>query len=177
MTDDSSPKSWHQQPDEPPDWFNRFHTYLTLGPSRTLTAAYREWAKSKGSPSSTASQQYNKWNWKERALAYDQANREEKAAFEAARAAEARERRIRKNNKILEAVAAALDTADLENLSTEEARALLPSLRLLYATTAELQRRELQSTQDHDQLPTSSGWPVLDPEAEKILDRFYADEE
>ena len=177
MTDDSSPKSWHQQPDEPPDWFNRFHTYLTLGPSRTLTAAYREWAKSKGSPSSTASQQYNKWRWKERALAYDQANREEKAAFEAARAAEARERRIRKNNKILEAVAAALDTADLENLSTEEARALLPSLRLLYATTAELQRRELQSTQDHDQLPSSSGWPVLDPEAEKILDRFYADEE
>ena len=176
MTDDSSPKSWHQQPDEPPDWFNRFHTYLTLGPSRTLTAAYREWANSKGSPSSTASQQYNKWNWKERALAFDQANREEKAAFEAARAAEARERRIRKNDKILESVAAALDTADLENLSTEEARALLPSLRLLYATTAELQRRELQSTQDHDQLPSSSGWPVLDPIAEKILDRFYADE-
>ena len=177
MTDDSSPKSWHQQPDEPPDWFNRFHTYLTLGPSRTLPAAYREWANSKGSPSSTASQQSTKWNWKERALAFDQANREEKAAFEAARAAEARERRIRKNNKILESVAAALDTADLENLSTEEARALLPSLRLLYATTAELQRRELQSTQAHDQLPTSSGWPVLDPEAEKILDRFYADED
>ena len=171
------PNPEHQQPDEPPDWYNRFHTYLTLGPSRTLTAAYREWANSKGSPSSTASQQYNKWNWKERALAFDQANREEKAAFEAARAAEARERRIRKNDKILESVAAALDTADLENLSTKEARALLPSLRLLYATTAELQRRELQSTQDHDQLPTSSGWPVLDPEAEKILDRFYADEE
>ncbi len=34
MTDDSSPKSWQQQPDEPPEWYNRFHTYLTLGPSQ-----------------------------------------------------------------------------------------------------------------------------------------------
>ena len=181
MTDDSSPKSWHQQPDEPPDWFNRFHTYLTLGPSRTLTAAYREWAKSKGSPSSTASQQYNKWNWKERAMAFDQANREEKAAFEAV--PRRRSSRIPQptqlNNKILEAVATALRFCRLEkSLTTDEARALLPSLRgYLYATTAELQRRELQSTQDHDQLPSSSGWPVLDPIAEKILDRFYADEE
>ena len=34
MTDDSSPKSWQQQPDEPPVWYNRFHNYLTLGPSQ-----------------------------------------------------------------------------------------------------------------------------------------------
>ena len=177
MTDDTSPKPWDQQPDEPPEWHNRFHIFLTLGPSRTLTAAFHEWSGSDGKHSSTVSQRAKEWRWKERAMAFDQANREEKAAFEAARAAEARERRIRKNNKILESVATALDTADLENLSTEEARALLPSLRLLYATTSDLQRRELQSQLAHDQLPTSSSWPVLDPEAEKILDRFYADEE
>ena len=121
MTDDSSPKPWQPQPEEPPEWYNRFHIYLTLGPSRTLAAAYREWANSDGKPSGAASRQSAKWNWNERAMAFDQANREEKAAFEAARNAEARERRIRKNNKILESVAAALDTADLENLSTEEA--------------------------------------------------------
>ncbi len=34
MTDVSSPKSWQQQPDEPPEWYNRFHNYLTLGPSQ-----------------------------------------------------------------------------------------------------------------------------------------------
>ena len=177
MTNDSSPKPWQPQPEEPPEWYNRFHIFLNMGPSRTLAAAYREWANSDGKPSGAASRQSAKWNWKERAMAYDQANREEKAAFEADRAAEARERRIRRNNKILESVAAALDTADLENLSTEEARALLPSLRLLYATTADLQRRELQSTKDDDQLPSSSDWPVIDPTAEKILDDHYDDEE
>ncbi len=176
MTDDTSPKPWDQQPDEPLVWYNRFHIYLTLGPSRSFTAAFHEWSGSDGKHSSTVSQRAKEWRWKERALAYDQANREEKAAFEADRAAEARERRIRRNNKILESVAAALDTADLENLSTEEARALLPSLRLLYATTADLQRRELQSTQDDDQLPSSSDWPVIDPTAEKILDDHYDDE-
>ncbi len=173
MTEDTSPKPWHQQPDEPPDWYDRFHAFLNLGPSRSLTAAYRKWANSTGKPSSTTSQQYHKWRWKERAMAYDQAKREEKVARES----EAREHRIRQNNTILQAVAAALDIADLENLTKEEARQLLPSLRVLYATTSELQRRELQSTQDTDHLPASSDWPVLDEESKKVLHHYNADEE
>ena len=176
MTEASPPKPWHQLPDEPPDWYDRFHTFLNLGPSRSLTAAYREWTNSNGKPSSTSSHQYHKWRWKERAMAYDQAKREEKAAFEAARESEAREQRIRQNNTILQAVAAALDAADLKNLTTEEARQLLPSLRVLYATTSELQRRELQSTQDTDHLPASSDWPVLDEESKKVLHLYNADE-
>ena len=176
MTETASPKPWEPQPDEPPEWYDRFHTYLTLGPSRSLTAAYRAWADSRGNPSQTASQQYNKWNWKERALAYDQANREEKAAFEAAREAEARERRLRRLEKIIEDTTSALDTADLKNLSQEEARAMLPSLRLLFSSAVQLQRRELQSAPASDNFPAASGWPELDPEIEKILD-MYADEE
>lgn len=176
MTETASPKPWEQQPDEPPEWYDRFHTYLTLGPSRSLTAAYRAWADSKGNPSKTASNRYNKWNWVERALAYDQATREEKAAFEAAREAEARERRLHRLEKIIEDSAAALDIADLKNLSPQEARALLPSLRLLFSSAVELQRRELQSAPASDHFPAASGWPELDPEIEKILD-MYADEE
>ena len=61
MTDVPSPKSWHQQPDEPPDWFNRFHTYLTLGPSRTLESALGLRANSKSTSSSTVSKQAAKW--------------------------------------------------------------------------------------------------------------------
>ena len=41
MTDDTSPKSWQPQPDEPPEWYDRFEIYLSLGPSRSLAAAYR----------------------------------------------------------------------------------------------------------------------------------------
>ena len=177
MTDDNSPKPWQQQPDEPPVWYNRFHIYLKLSPSRTLPTAYRIWTGSHGRPSKTARNKAKKWRWEERAIAYDQANREEKAAFEAARVAEARERNLRLNTKIFEAISAVFDTADLTNLTKEEARALLPSLRGYLRTASELQRRELQSTQDHDQLPSSSGWPVIDPTAEKILDDHYDDEE
>ena len=61
MTDDTSPKSWRQQPDEPPNWYDRFHTYLTLGTTRTLTSAFRMWANNSGSPSSTVSKQASKW--------------------------------------------------------------------------------------------------------------------
>ena len=125
MTDNSAPKPWDKQPDEPPEWFNRFHIYLTLGPSRTLLAAYHEWSGSKGNHSSTVNKRSKEWRWKERALAFDQANRAEKAAFEAAREAEARERRIRQNDRIFQAVAAALDAADLENLSTIEDNAVI----------------------------------------------------
>ena len=177
MTDETSPKLWEQQPGEPPKWFERFHIYLKLGPSCTLTAAYHIWTGNDSKLSSTTSTRAREWQWEERAMAYEQANREEKAAFEAAREAEARERNLRLNNKIFEAIAAVFDTADLTNLTKEEARAMLPSLRGYPRTASELQRRELQSSRASDQLPTSSGWPVLDPEAEKILDRFYADEE
>ncbi len=74
MTDDNSPKPWKQQSDEPPVWYNRFHTYLTLGPTRTLTTDYRMWANNSGTPTSTVSKQPARWRWKERAMAYDTVN-------------------------------------------------------------------------------------------------------
>ncbi len=178
MTNDTSPKAWEQQPDEPPNWYNRFEIYLGLGPSRTPTAAYRIWTGGSNSKlSSTASKRAKEWRWEERAIAYDRANREEKAAFEAARVAEVRQRNRRLNTKIFETISVIFDTADLTNLTKEEARALLPSLRGYLRTASELQRRDLQSTQDDDQLPSSSDWPVIDPTAEKILDDHYDDEE
>ena len=177
MTDKTSPKAWDKQPDEPPNWYNRFEIYLGLGPSRTPTAAYRIWTGGNSKLSSTASKRAKEWRWEDRAIAYDRANREEKAAFEAARVAEARQRNRRLNTKIFEAISVIFDTADLTNLTKEEARALLPSLRGYLRTASELQRRDLQSTQDDDQLPSSSDWPVLDEESKKILHLYNADEE
>ena len=77
MTENTLPKPWQPQPDEPPEWSDRFHVYLMLGPSRTLAAAFRAWTNSDGSPSGTASKQAKEWRWQERALACDQANRAE----------------------------------------------------------------------------------------------------
>ena len=153
MTDDNSPKLWQPQPDEPPVWYNRFHIYLKLGPSRTLPTAYRIWAGSQGRPSRTTRKQSTNWNWKERAMAYDRANRKELAALETPRTAEARTRRLRGMVRIINNTADALDTADLKNLSTEKAHELLPSICLLFASTAKLQRHELQSHHPPEQSP------------------------
>ena len=153
MTDDTFPKPWQQQPDEPPNWYDRFHTYLTLGPTRTLAAAYRIWAGSQGRPSRTAREQSTNWKWKERAMAYDRANRTELAALEASRTAEARTRRLHGMERIINSTADALDISDLKNLSTEKAHELLPSICLLFASTVKLQRRELQSHHPAEQAP------------------------
>ncbi|MCY4412902.1 MAG: hypothetical protein OXC27_20785 [Caldilineaceae bacterium] len=174
-TDKTSPGPWEQQPDEPPKWYTRFRIYLRLGPSRNLTAACRIWANSQGRPSQTTRKKSKEWRWEERATAYDKAKREEKAAFEAAREAESRERNLHLNSKIFDAINAAFDIADLENLTREEARALLPTLRGYLSTATELQRRHKQSSLDH--LPASSDWPVLDEESKKILHLYNADEE
>jgi len=175
-TDNNAPDPWEQRPDEPPKWYTRFRIFLRLGPSRNLTAAYRIWANSQGRPSQTARKKSREWHWEERAIAYDQAKREEKAAFEAAREAESRERNLHLNSKIFDAINAAFDIADLENLTKEEARALLPTLRGYLSTASELQRRHKQSSLASDHLSAGSGWPELDPETERILDLF-ADEE
>ena len=175
-TDNTSPDPWEQRPDEPPKWYTRFRIFLRLGPSRNLTAAYRIWANSQGRPSQTARKKSREWHWEERAIAYDKAKREEKAAFEAAREAESRERNLHLNSKIFDAINAAFDIADLKNLTKEEARALLPTLRGYLSTASELQRRHKQSSLASDHLSAGSGWPELDPESERILDLF-ADED
>ena len=86
MTENTPPKLCQPQPGEPPEWDDRFHIYLMLGPSRTLAAASRSWTNSGGNHAGAVSKHAANWRWNERALANDQANRQEKAAPEQARA-------------------------------------------------------------------------------------------
>ena len=60
MTENTLPRSWQPQPDEPPEWVDRFHIYPVLGPSRTLAAASRVWTNSDSKPSSSVSNQAKK---------------------------------------------------------------------------------------------------------------------
>jgi len=55
-----------------PNWYNRFHTHLTLGPSHTHASAPGLSANSKRT-SASVSEQAAKWRWKERTTAYDRA--------------------------------------------------------------------------------------------------------
>ena len=99
MTNFTISKQCQPQPIEPPEWYNRFHIYLTLGPSRTITAALRNWTGSKSKPSITRCRQADAWNWKERAMAFDQANRKEEAALASSTTAESRKRRLRPHTR------------------------------------------------------------------------------
>ena len=74
MTNYSLLKHCRSKPNKSSKWFNRFHTYLTSGPTRTLTSAFRAWNNSNPSPTGTAGKQAAKWRWQERAMAYDRAN-------------------------------------------------------------------------------------------------------
>ena len=177
MTDMTSPKPWERQPDEPVECYARFHIYLLLGPSRNLTAAYQIWANGSSRPPGSLNKEAAFWRWTERAFAYDQDKREEEAALEQARAAAARQRRLQQIEKLLDDSVAAIDRADLKDLSKEEARSLLPTLRHFFACAIELQRREMPQNHapNHDNLSQNAN-AALDEERERLLEAAYPDE-
>ena len=74
MTNYTLSKNCLLHPNKSPEWYDRFHTYLTSVPSRSFTAALRAWKNSNSKPTSTAGKQAAKWRWQERAMAYDRAN-------------------------------------------------------------------------------------------------------
>ena len=177
MNNSQSPKPWLPMPDEPPEWYDHFHTFMSLPPPRTLSAAYRKWTGSDGRPSGAVHEHAKKWRWTERAFAYDQAKREEEAALELARAAAARQHRLQSIEKLLDDSVAAIDKADLKDLSKEEARSLLPTLRHFFACAVELQRREMpQNHAPNDDNLSQNANAALDEERQRLLEAAYPDE-
>ena len=171
MTDVQPRKPWEQMENEPIEWYARFQVYLDQGPSRTLTGAYRKWTRRNGKPSRSTSERAEEFNWEERALASDQHQRE----GEAVRADAARLRRLDHIHKILTVIAGVIDQAGLEDLSEEEARALLPTVRPLFHKLLEQERLELPTLPkpgEHDQ----NKLPYLYDEAERVLDTYPTEE-
>ncbi len=75
---------WHKHPQEPALWHGRFHTFLTLGPQRSVYAAYvATWKADDKTPAGSAPGAWNEsaktHNWHSRADAYD-AHQQELAA-------------------------------------------------------------------------------------------------
>ena len=118
-----------------------------------------------------------KWRWTERAFAHDQDKREEEAALELARAAAARQHRLQQIEKLLDDSVAAIDRADLKDLSKEEARSLLPTLRHFFACAVELQRREMpQNHAPNDDNLSQNANAALDEEYQRLLKEAYPHE-
>jgi hypothetical protein len=101
---------WDRQEGEPDLWFDRFERFRRAGASRTLLSVYNEerqevWArqgkpfKRASSTPSTWSNASQKWNWRSRASAFDQWQRdrrrqEDERAFQQEQAEARRNRRL-----------------------------------------------------------------------------------
>jgi hypothetical protein len=132
---------WERLPDEPAHWHDRFEVYRLLGPTRTLSGAYRFHCQADGSSVRHLPGAWRRaaaqWQWSRRAAAWDSAQPARPAQARPApstprAAAPAPLRRGRLVEELLAAVMAALRQADLQSMARDEARAALPTLRGLF---------------------------------------------
>jgi len=67
------PKPWERQPNETPRAFECFTAYLEMGQGRTLSAVYRQKTgrTQAAKPAGSWNGWYYRYNWQERAIAYD----------------------------------------------------------------------------------------------------------
>jgi len=108
-------KPWERQRDEKGElesnlWFGRFwNFYLPQGSDRSLLAAYRAWRVQRGadgrdirSVAKSWERAANKWNWKQRAEAWDEHNRQELEIEWEARRKQIKDREWKGAEKLLE---------------------------------------------------------------------------
>jgi len=100
-TTDSERKSWDRQPGEKTLWFHRFEAYRSQGPGRALLPVYRFLLNRPKATKAPGSWKVisDRWEWKKRAAAWDDA--ESQLAREAE--AEARKKNREMRLKLLDA--------------------------------------------------------------------------
>ena len=128
--------TWDRLPGEKALWYDRFWTYVQIGPTRTLDECYRRRLAVEPSLSGTRApsgwgDQSRKWEWAARASAYDAAYREHVNRTLEERKTWARESRLAVIERALSLVMAAIEAAKLDELENdpERARRLLGPLR------------------------------------------------
>ncbi len=141
-------QAWEQQPSETDKWYGRFQIYLNLGPMRTVARAYLqamgEPPESKRQPSTDWKYYATQARWRERAQAWDAYQRNLLALSERNLRLGLRNRRIDVMEDTLEVIREALDRARLAEVECDEARALLPQLRVFLRDMLVAQRQEFE---------------------------------
>lgn len=137
---------WAQQSDEPDRWFARFEVFRALGPRRSLAETYRLVAKAEGLTGKRPDKHWTRrarlHNWRKRAGAWDAAERTRLRRLEAERRFDAREVRLGMIDHLLEAVFQVLAKAEMDKMERDEARSLLPTLRIFFKDLLAAQRME-----------------------------------
>lgn len=143
---ETEPKPWDQELGESSLWFGRFTLYRLLGPRRSIDGAHHAAAEVEGLEEKTAGAHWFKaairWRWKERAEAWDAAEREAFVASEAVRRIEAQRRRLEIIEDVQEKAYKAIGGATLDKLDRLTARELLGQTRMLLFDSMKAQRLE-----------------------------------
>lgn len=83
---DEQENPWQRQENEPTNWYERFLVYLQMGPSRTLLGAVHLAEKDQNRPKKISvpgiwRDTFRQWQWKSRALAFDDYRRKQIFTF------------------------------------------------------------------------------------------------
>ncbi len=143
-------KPWEQQPGESGPAFEAFSTYRDLGPGRTVSAVVEKLQKS----DSLLRRWKNRWDWRQRATAYDASIAEE------ARRKVVKDRRDMESRHI--GIAMQLQKKALEALSVLEAEEMTPKdIKEFIKMATELERLnrsfEEQRTAEAQETGTGTG--------------------
>lgn len=138
---------WEQRAGEPGRWFARFEVYRLLGTQRTIEKAFRAVADLEGlkgnRPGAAWYAAAKEWDWSSRAAAWDAVERDRLRSLEQDRRFDAREQRLNMIDYLIMAVFNVLRIANLDRMDADEARAWLPTMRVLFKDLITAQRAEL----------------------------------
>ncbi len=127
---------WAQQPDEPARWYSRFELYRLMGPNRSLDGAFRLATQIAGLKTARLSAHWRRkaeeWHWAERAAAWDQAEANRLHGLSATAQLDRNAQRLAMADNLLQGVYTVLHNAKVGELSMEEARRALPTLRMFF---------------------------------------------
>lgn len=146
-------KPWEQQPGESGPAFEAFSTYRDFGPGRTVSAVAEKLQKS----SSLIRKWQGRWNWRERAAAYDNSITEE------ARRKAVKEHKDMENRHI--GLAMQLQKKALEALNLLEAKEMSPKdIKEFVKMATELERltRSFEEQRTAEAQDTGAGTGLAD---------------
>jgi hypothetical protein len=165
--------SWDRLADEPNLWFSRFERYRLAGPDRSLRAAHNAEKADKGKKRQRSipgawSRAAARWNWRERAEAWDEHERVQSRVAHAREIEEMNSRHIQEAQALQNKAIQRLKSLNHEELSVAE------TLRFFVeATKLERTARGEPETIEERRLTGKGGGPVVF----SVEDAVLADEE
>lgn len=167
-------RPWEIQADEPALWYDRFHTYMMLGPKRNLDATYRIVMGRNSRAPSHWWKKATEWNWRDRAVALDQLGWQELHQEQEQYARERRARRLRLIKELQDTSFVAIGNAKIHTADQDTARDLLSIFRNLFGDAIRQERIELNPAGQEAQQDAE---PAVDAQTEEMMRRIWKEDE